>query len=185
LRTRLFSTTPIIKGDPLNTTVLAFSTPYTLSLFSNPFGGTFILLMGMAVCLFCLTQSLPEFVEQNPEYAAVIQRIDTLLLLYERFTFYENYGIDLLHANIGNFTPEILRSLYTPLQELVTTRESVFNILNDTINIPEVRFLEGITADRIDSVIEELRSSGNNLMNLIRNIEIRLNIPEQERIPPF
>jgi hypothetical protein len=85
LPVKLFSTTSIKKGDPLSTTVLAFNTPYASSLLYNPFGIGFITLMGMAVCLYYLTQSIPEFVVQNPEYASVIHRMDMLLLLYERF----------------------------------------------------------------------------------------------------
>lgn len=185
LPARLFSTTLIRKVDPLGTTVLAFNTPYAPSLLANPFGIAFVLLMGMGVCLFYLTQSLPESLGQSPEYIIVIQQIDNLLLLYERFLYYEQYVINMLLPNLDNFTPEALRNYYLALQELVTVRESAFNRLNNLFNLPEIQFLGRIIVDRIENAIEELRLSGNNLMFLVRNIETRLNIPEGERIPPF
>lgn len=182
---RLFSTTFIKKADPLSTVVVAFNTPYASSFLSNPLGGAFILLMGMASTLFFVTASLPEFFAQDPSYALIIQRLENIFLLYERFLSYEQNGIDILLANINNFSPEALGNFYLSLQELVTVRESFFTILSDLISSPEIEFMEGPIVDRINQILEDLRSGGNNLMGLIRNLEDRLNIVEEERIPSF
>jgi hypothetical protein len=185
LLTRPFSTTVIKRADPLGTTALAFSTSYAYSLLANPFGGAFILLMGMAAALFFLTGYLPEFFAQDPSYAMILVRLDNLLLLFERFLLYEQNGINLLVASINNFSPEVLGNLYLSLQELVTVRESLFFRLESLINSPEIEFLEGPLVDRINNVFEDLRLGGNNLMALIREIEDKLGISESERIPSF
>lgn len=182
---RSFSSTFSKRGDPLSNLVVAFSTPYASSFLCNPLGSAFILLMGMASTLFFVTISLPEFFAQDPSYAAILQRLDNIFLLYERFLSYEQSGIDILLANLNNFSPETLNNFYFSLQELVTVRESIFSNLSDLINSPEIEFLERPIVDRINQIIEDLRSGGNNLMSLIRNIEDRLNIAEEERIPSF
>ena len=182
---RSFSSTFSRRGDPLGSLVVAFSTPYASSFLCNPLGGAFVLLMGMASTLFFVTMSLPEFFAQDPSYAAIIQRLESIFLLYERFLSYEQSGIDILLANLNNFSPETLNSFYLSLQELVTVRESLFSNLSNLINSPEIEFLEGPIVDRINQIFEELRLGGNNLMGLIRNIEGRLNIAEEERIPLF
>jgi hypothetical protein len=38
---------------------------------------------------------------------------------------------------------------------------------------------------RINQNWEDLRLGGNNLMDLLRQIEIRLNLPEDDRLPYF
>ena len=182
---RSFSTTSIRKADPLSTVVAAFNTPYVSSFLANPLGGAFILLMGMASTLFFVTMSLPEFFAQDISYAMILQRLEAIFLLYERFILYEQSGIDMLLANINNFSPEILGNFYLSLQELVTVRESLFSILSDFVNSPEMELMEGPTVDRANQILEDLRLGGNNLMDLIRNLEDRLNIGENERIPSF
>lgn len=169
----------------MGVTVLSFSHPYASSLMCNPLGGAFILLMGMAVTLFFVTQSLPEFFSQDPSYALIIQRLDSLFSLYERFLVLEQNGVNILLANIDNFTPETLGNFYLSLQELITIRESIFPTLDYIINSPEIEFLERPIVDRINTIIEDLRLGGNNLVVLIRNIENRLNIPMEQRIPSF
>ena len=182
---RSFSSTLSRKGDPLGNLVVAFGTPYASSFLCNPLGGAFILLMGMASTLFFVTMSLPEFFAQDPSYAVIIQRLESIFLLYERFLSYEQSGIDMLLANLNNFSPETLNNFYLSLQELVTVRESLFSNLSNLINSPEIEFMEGPIVDRINQIFEDLRLGGNNLMSLVRNIEDRLNIVEEERIPLF
>lgn len=182
---RPFSSTSSRRGDPLGSLVAAFSVPYAPSFLCNPLGGAFILLMGMASTLFFVTMSLPEFFSQDPSYAIIIQRLENIFLLYERFLSYEQSGIDILLANLNNFSPETLNNFYLSLQELVTVRESLFSNLSNLINSPEIEFLERPIVDRINQIFEQLRSGGNNLMGLIRNIEDRLDIAEEERIPSF
>jgi len=87
---------------------------------------------------------------------------------------------------MGNFSPEVLNHFYLVLQELVTVRESLFSNLDNLISSPEIQFLElEPLFDRIDQNIEDFRFGGNRLMTLIRDVEVRLNIPEAERIPSF
>ena len=185
LPVRPFSSTPSRKGDPLGITSLAFATAYSSSFLANPFGAAFILLMGMAATLFFVTRSLPDFFLQDPSYASILLRLDNIFNLYENFLLYEQNGINILLANLSNFSPETLRSFYLSLQELVTIRESIFFNLDHLINSPEIELLGGPILDRANQILEDLRLGGNNLMDLIRNLENRLNIPEEERIPSF
>lgn len=185
LSRRLFSSSSIRRGDPLSTVATAFATPYASSVLSNPLGGAIILLMGMATTLFFLTTSLPEFFASDPSYALIIQHLENIFLLYEMFLSYEQNLINILLTNIDNFSPEVISNFYLLLQELVTVRESIFPILSNLVNSPEIEFMEGPIVDRINQNFEGLRLGGNNLMDLIRNIEGRLNIPEEDRIPPF
>jgi len=182
---RLFSVSSIKRGDPIGFTVLAFINPYPPSVSLNIFADAFITLMGMAATLFFVTVSLPEFFTQDPSYALVIQRLDSIFLLYERFLLFEYNAITVFNSCLSNLSPEILRSLYFILQEHVTVRESIFSVLVDIINTPEIQFTNRVTIDRVDSILEDFRSGGNNLVILIRNIEDRLGIPEGERIPTF
>jgi hypothetical protein len=183
LPVRPFSSTTSRRGDPLGVTALAFGTPYPSSFLASPFGSTFIILMGMAATLFFVT--LPEFLGQDPSYALILVQLDNIFSLYENFLLYEQNGINMLLTNLGNFSPEILTSFYLSLQELVTIRESLFSNLDHLINLPEIQLIGGPILDRANQIIEDLRLGGNNLMELIREIENRLNIPEQERIPSF
>ena len=182
---RSFSSTSCRKGDPLGTTLVAFGSSYASSLLSNPLGGAIVLLMGMATTLFLVLMDFPVFFAQDPPYCRVLQRIDNLLLLCETFIPYEQSLIDILLASMGNFSPEVLNHFYLVLQELVTVRESLFSNLSDLAGTPEIEFLEIPLVDRINENIEDFRLGGNRLMTLLRDIEVRLNIPEAERIPYF
>ena len=184
-QTRSFSSTPRRKGDPLFTTSIAFASPYAASLLCNPLGAAFILLMGMATTLFFLTLGLPGFFALNPPLGLVLQRLDNIFLLSETYLSYEQNGINILLSNIGNFSPETLNNYYLSLQELITVRESLFSNFNNAIMSPQVEALPEVLADRANHIFEEFRLSGNNLISLIRDIEGRLNIPENERIPSF
>lgn len=185
LTIRSFSSTYRREGDPLGTVAAAFTTTYAPSFLSNPLGASFIILMGLATSLFFVTGSLPGFFGQDPTYAMIIQRLDNIFLLCETFLSYEQSGIDILTANLNNFTPETLHNFYLSLQELVLVRESLFSNLSNLINSPEIEFAEGPILDRINQNFEDLRVGGNNLMGLIRILEDRLNIMEEERIPSF
>jgi hypothetical protein len=182
---RPFASTTSNKADPLGFVALSFATPYPPSLLANPLAGAFILLMGMGSTLFFLTSSLPLFFAQDPTYAEILCRLDNLFGLYETFLAYERSGIDIMLANLNNFTPETITNFYFSLQELVTVRESVFDLVTTAINSPEIEFLERPLVDRINEIHEDLRLGGNNLMSLLREIEDILNIPAEERIPYF
>jgi hypothetical protein len=182
---RPFTSTPPRKGDPLGFVALSFATPYPASLLTNPLAGSFILLMGMAATLFLATASLLPFFAQNPQYVEILRILDNIFGLYERFLAYEQNGIAILSANINNYTPETLTNFYFSLQELVTVRESLFNLLTRVINLPGMEFMARPVVDRANEIHEDLRLGGNNLMILLRDIEDRLNLPQEERIPTF
>ena len=180
-----FSSTPSNKVDPLGSVALSFATSYPSSLLANPLAGSFIILVGLAGTLFFTTLALPQFFSQDPSYAQIICRLENIFLLYDTFLAYERSAIDLMIANLGNFTTETLTNFYFSLQELVTVRESVFEIVTNLINSPDIEFLEEPLKIRINEIHQDLRSGGNSLMNLIRDIEDTLNIPEDDRIPSF
>ena len=182
---RDFSSTQIKRGDPLGTAAAAFAYSYASSLLVNPLSASILILIGMGSTLFLLTGGLPAFFSVDPEYASILMRLDSILLLYERFIITEQSMIDLLFANLNNFSPETLNNFYYILQELVTVRESMFTNLSALINSPDIEFLHGPILDRINQVFENLRYGGNDLMHLVREIETRLDIPEDARIPTF
>lgn len=182
---RSFASTPSSKIDPIWSTALAFATPYSPSVLANPLAGAFILLMGMAVTLFFLVSTLPRFFAGDPSYAEIIRNLDNILSLLETFLAYEQSGVNIMLTNLNNFSPEILTNYYSILQELVTVRESLYIKLDRLVNSPNIVFIERPIIDRVNEIYENYRLGGNNLMNLVRNIENRLNIPEQERIPSF
>ena len=181
---RSFSTT-CVRKEPLTTTSLAFSTPYSSSLLANPYGAAFILLMGMSVSLFFLTTGLTGFFEHGPELELVLERLESLFLLYEKFIAYERSGTDMFLVNINSFTPENLQAFYSLFQELVTTRESLFTQISKISTLPEITYLPDPIKDRIDDIYEDFRGSGNDLVALIRTIEDKLNIPVEQRLPSF
>jgi hypothetical protein len=75
--------------------------------------------------------------------------------------------------------------MYLSLQELVLVRESLASNFLHMVNMPIIEFMPGPLVDRINQNFADFRLGGNNLMGLVRNIEIRLNIPEEEIIPSF
>jgi hypothetical protein len=150
--------------------VAAFTTPYTPSLINNPLAGAFILLMGMAATLFFVITSSAEVYTQDPSFAFILQRLENILLLSERFLLYEQSGINILLANLNNFSPEILNSMYLSLQELVLVRESLASNFLHMVNMPIIEFMPGPLVDRINQNFADFRLGGNNLMVLVRNI---------------
>src|SRR5215469_12938085 len=110
--TRSFASTPSNRADPLGFVALSFATPYPPILLANPLAGAFILLMGMGSTLFFLTSSLPLFFAQDPSYAEILCRLDNLFGLYETYLAYERSGIDIMLANLNNFTPETITNFY-------------------------------------------------------------------------
>ena len=182
---RPFSSTSSNKVDPLGVVALSFATPYSPSLLANPLASSIIILIGLAGTLFFTTLALPQFFLQDPSYAQIICRLENIFLLYDTFLAYERSVSDIMIANLGNFTLETLTNFYFSLQELVTVRESVFEIVTNFINSPDIELLEGPLKIRINEIHQDLRSGGNSLINLIRDIEDTLNIPEDDRIPSF
>jgi len=182
---RPFSSTPRRRADPLSTTVVAFGSSHAPSLLSNPLGCAFVLLTGMATTLFYLVAGLPGFFAHDPSLWHILQHIDNMLCLCEMYMSYEQSGINVMLASVSNFSPEVLNHFYLSLQELVTAREALFSYLGDVINSPEIEFLPRPLVERIEQNMEDLRLGGNNLMALVRDIEVILNIPQAERIPSF
>lgn len=182
---RLFSATPLNRADPLIFLAGSFAIPYPSNLLFNALSGTFISLIGMGSTLFFLTVSLSGFFSYNPEYGPVLQRLDNIFLLYENFISTEQQAINRFLVNFNNYTPENLSHWYFLLQEHITVREALFDALSNEINNSQIELTAGPVMDRINQIFEDLRSGGNNIMDLVRQIEGRLNIPEEHRIPSF
>ena len=182
---RSFTSTSSRKGDPLGFVALAFATPYPPTLLTDPFAGAFFLLMGMGASLFFSAALVLPLFAQQPEYVEILRSLDNVFGLFETFISYLMNGISILSANLNNFAPEILTHYYFSLQELVTVTESLYNLLTEFINLPFIEFLDRPLVDRANEIHENLRLAGNNLMRLLRGIEDRLNIPQEERIPAF
>jgi hypothetical protein len=182
---RLFSSTSIRKADPLSTTAIALSVPYAAGFIANPLGGSFILLMGMGTAIFGLTTSFIAFAETNVDLGLILQRLDSIFCLYETFILFIQSGINILDTTLDNFTPEVLVYFYDSLQELITIIECLFAELNTVMVSPYVIFAGEPVVERGELILEDLRLVGNDVMVLIRNIETRLNLPENDRLPPF
>lgn len=82
---RPFSSTSVRKADPIGFTALSFFTPYTSSFLTNPFGGAFIVLIGMAATLYLTTSDLSLFLAREHTLGEILRQLDNLFLLYERF----------------------------------------------------------------------------------------------------
>jgi hypothetical protein len=182
---RPFSTTSSRKADPLSFLVGSFAIPYPSDLLLNPLSGTFISLIGMGSTLFFLTVSLSGFFAYNSEYALILQRLDNIFLLFESFILTEQQAIDTFITNFDNYTPETLAQLYFLLQEHITVRETLFDVLSSEFNNPQIELTEEPLVVRADWIFENFRLGGNNVMDLVRDIENRLNIPEEHRVPSF
>lgn len=182
---RLFSSTSSRKADPLSTTAIALSVPYAVGFIANPLGSSFILLMGMATAIFGLTASFIAFAEANVDLGLILQRLDSIFCLYETFILFIQSGINILHTMLDNFTPEVLVYFYDSLQELITVIECLFAELNTVMVSPYVMFAGEPVVERGELILENLRLVGNDVMVLVRDIETRLNIPENDRLPPF
>lgn len=182
---RSFSSTVPRKADPLGVVAAAISTPHTLSFLSNPLGGLVMVLIGMATTLFFVFMSLSSVFGQDNAFSFFLQRLDSILLLCERFLLYERNVVSLIGAHLSSFSSATLHSFYLPLQELVFIHESIFSIVNDLLISPHIERLPGPLVDRLNQSFENLRLEGNGLMMLVREIEDRLNIAESDRIPSF
>ena len=183
---RLFSSTSVRKADTLGITAMALSVPYAAGFIANPLGGSLILLMGMGTAIFGLTTSFITFAETNDvDLGQILQRLDSIFCLYETFILFIQSGINILHTMLNNFTPEVLVYFYDSLQELITIIECLFAELNTVMVSPHVTFAGEPVVQRGEAILEDLRLVGNDIMVLIRDIETRLNLPEDHRLPPF
>jgi hypothetical protein len=181
---RSFSSSPLRKADPLSTTAMAISIPYAVGFVSNPFSLSLVLLTGMATAIFGLTASFITFAETN-ELGLILQYLDNIFSLYETYISISQSGIDILRNALNNFAPEVLVYFYDPLQEVLTLTECLFAELNTLMTSPYVMYAGEPVVDRGESILENLRLVGNDLIGLIRDIENRLNIPEDSRVPTF
>lgn len=185
LLVRQFSSTPPRRGDPLGVVAAAVSSPYTLSFLNNPLGGLVMVSIGLATTLFCVFMSLSSVFGQDNAFSFFLQRLDSILLLCERFLLHERNLVSLIGAHLSSFSSATLHSFYLPLQELVFIHESLFSIMNDLLISPHIQHLPGPLVDRFNQTFENLRLEGNGLMMLVREIEDRLDIAESDRIPSF
>jgi hypothetical protein len=185
-----FSSTSSRKADPLSTTVLAFGTPYDPSFLCSPAGGFFIMLVGLGTALFFLTQPYLDLFSQASNDAA-FDRFTLLFSVLERYVFHIHYFYDVVSSgiNAGMASPEQLRILYPIVQELITILESIYSHgSGDPLGFSMDRATFIRQRDLVDvmgPVFEQLRLREEDLVGLLRNIENRLNIPENERVPSF
>jgi hypothetical protein len=138
---RWFTSTSSRRVDPLGTVALALATPYPPSYLFDPFSATLLVLLGMAGTLFFVSVSLVDFFASDPSYVMILQRIDNLLLFYETFLSKQEIAIDMMLANLNNIAPEALTNYYFSLQELVAVTESIFPVLSNEVNSPNIELL--------------------------------------------
>jgi len=139
-------------------------------------GITLLVLVGMVTHLFYITQPMPRFYTE-PYFLDVVQSLSSL---YSSYIQLESHAITFILNNINLFSEEQLRNVYLILQELINIGERVNYLLQHWIDILGVDFAE---RDVLIDISVEFRSEGNTLMGLLRNIEDRLNIPQNERMP--
>jgi hypothetical protein len=171
--------------DPLSSTSLALATPYTSVFLAHPIGAAIIISVGMAGTLYFLTVSFGRSIESGNELAEFLRRIDIFFALLERFVASENALINMLNVNMSNFSPEFLTACYSALKELVFLRESLFNALNVLAEHPLMDSVDAPVVLNINSTLENLRLGGNSIVILLREVEERLNIPANLRVPSF
>ena len=171
--------------DPLSSTSLALATPYTSAFLAHPIGAAIIISVGMATTLYFITVSLGRSIESGDELAEFLRRIDIFFALFERFIASENAIINMLNVNMGNFNTEFLTACYSALKELVFLRESLFNVLNDLAGHRLMDSIDAPVVLNINLTLEDLRLGGNSIVILLREVEERLNIPANDRVPSF
>lgn len=170
--TRSFSSTSVRRMDPINTTILgitSFLDPIVFSLF------IMTCMLGI-VFLSTFSYTLASTMEISPQLS-----FNYLLPLYDlHYEFTRSMG-DLLHyvhINIDNLNEEQLRMLSFYLPHIIHGGANV-SVLVDfwSTVVQPIDFI-----DDIHSLDEDIRSIMDNSVDLLRMVEIRLDIPENERI---
>jgi hypothetical protein len=176
---RPFSTTSIRKSDPTLFTIISAGTPWDPFLvLSNPIGITLIVLVSMATALFYVTQPMPNIYMEIP-FPEVLQLLSSI---YHTYIELESLTTTFIVNNISMFSQEQLRNLYLILQEIVNIEEEIYYLLQHLIDILEEDSMER-EVDILIDLSQDFTFEGDNLMDLIRNLEDRLNIPHSERMP--
>lgn len=105
------------------------------------------------------------------------------------FIAFEFDAVNLLYNNLENLNQEQLRDFYLIIQEVITIRERLISVINDEILAdlgPRTATENGVRlAFQFHNFARHLRFRGTRLVNLLRDIENRLEIPENERVPSF
>nr|YP_009261985.1 hypothetical protein [Chrysoporthe austroafricana]YP_009262141.1 hypothetical protein [Chrysoporthe cubensis]AMX22060.1 hypothetical protein [Chrysoporthe austroafricana]AMX22216.1 hypothetical protein [Chrysoporthe cubensis] len=172
---RSFSTTRSLRLDPASYTSLAFATHKTGVLFSSPF---YMLVLGLSATIYImLIRVSPDsnYSSSNPEHLAnlveLAENLDYVLSQY-LVESRDNIGALLNSTNfIGAF--DDLRSHYDVLCQLYTSNCSIFDsfdiaydILDDLHNYDADEY-----RDRLINVRNNIRSSCNEMLSLMRQIE--------------
>jgi hypothetical protein len=180
---RSFKASPKRRMDPLGYTAVA----YTPSFLASPIGAAIAILLGMTGTLFFLTVSLGRSLESGPdlELAEVLRLLDLVFALYDRLIGLERVLINRFHVGMNDFDPEVLAAYYSALRELIFFRECLFHVLSIFVDHHLIDSINAPIVGRINLTLEELRGGGNNLVVLLRELEERLNIPENLRMALF
>lgn len=176
---RPFSATSIRKSDPSLIALIGASTSWNPFLvLSNPIGITLIVLVSMVTTLFYVTQPMPNIYMEIP-FPEVLQLLSSI---YHTYIDLESLTTTFIVNNINMFSREELINLYLILQEIIDIEDRIYHLLQHLTDLLEEDSME-MEVDILIDLSTDFTFEGSNLMDLIRNVEDRLNIPHSERIP--
>lgn len=170
--TRSFSSTSVRRMDPINTTIVGI----TASIDSIVFSLFLMTCMLGIVFLSTFSYTLASTMEISPPLS-----FNYLLPLYElHYEFTRSMGdiLNYVHINIDNLNEEQLRMLSFYLPHIIYGGANVSVLVDFWSTV--VQSIDLI--DDIHSLDEDIRSIMDNSVDLLRMVEIRLDIPENERI---
>jgi hypothetical protein len=170
--TRSFSSTSVRRMDPINTTILSITVSVDPIVFSLLFMTG---LLGF-VFLSTFTYTQDSAMEISPPLS-----FSYLLPLFEvHYEFTRSMGdlLHYLHANINNLNEEQLIMLSFYLPHIISGGANVSVLLDFWSTVAQP--IDVI--DDIHALDEDIRSIMNNSVDLLRMVEIRLDIPENARI---
>lgn len=206
---RSYSVTLVKRVDsvtsPLLVTSLAFNTPYSPSILSNPIGAAFLVLIGMATTLYYVSTPMFNFFLWGEPTIFSVEQANYIFTLFDEFLSREKYTIRLLLNDLSpSYDPELLRGFYFQIQELITIKEYSYLSLFGFYDHPSVQafiaeghvptipvldteraWAQRYIANRILPIHWAYRHEGCNLVHLLRSIENYLWVPTVRRVPSF
>jgi hypothetical protein len=109
-----------------------------------------------------------------------LEAMQSLYGIYNAYIELDSHVTTFVVNNINMFNEEQLRSLYLIFQEIINIQERIYYLLQHWLNVLDGQHVD---TDSLTDIFVEFRFRGHNIIDLLRNIEDRLNIPQNERIP--
>jgi hypothetical protein len=97
----------------------------------------------------------------------------------------EDYIRNFIMTNMMNVRPEEMRELMAPLQSVIELHEMAWQRLSPFITMLEREDVTEVVFSQFDELFEDLRNRGNDLVETLRELETRLDLPSNQRLSPY